>query len=249
MVVAASIGFSYLGFEPVLSQLSPYSQAVISWRIRLVTLMAACEILVCATERLAARCEWNQYIAGTLAEILSTTPELVVIAFLVPVSPIMTFTISVVTIYNNALVFSFYSYFSPKDKGGKYLMLSPIAKAGTQILIAGGATGLVLGLVRLTLDSAPQLKSSFSAADMIFISVILLTIFAVYIYKLVTSYAREEEEVRETLSMSEEDIESRLDFVYENVSTSFFGVIALLSRQESLVRSSAVMRFRGLRLL
>ena len=47
----------------------------------LVVLMAACEILVTATERLAARLHWNHYTAGTVAEILSTTPELVVIAF------------------------------------------------------------------------------------------------------------------------------------------------------------------------
>lgn len=215
-------------FEPALSQLSPYLQAAISLLIGLVTLIAACEILVSATERLAARFKWNHYIAGTLAEILSTTPELVVIAFLIPVSPITAFTISVVTIYNNALVFSLYSYFLPKDKEGKYLMPAPITEAGTQILIGGGAMGLILGLVMLTLSSAPQAKNSFSAADLVFISLVLLTIFSVYIYKLVTSYAKEEEEVRETLSMSEEDIEKRLDSVYENVKPSSFWIIVLL---------------------
>lgn len=217
-----------LVFEPALTKLSPSSQAAISLFIGLVTLIAACEILVSATERLAERFKWNHYIAGTLAEILSTAPELVVIAFLIPVSPITAFTISVVTIYNNALVFSLYSYFLPKDKEGKYLMPTPITEAGAQILIAGGAMGLILGLVMLTLNSAPQAKNSFSATDLIFISLILLTIFVVYIYKLVTSYAKEEEEVRETLSMSEEDIESRLDLVYENVQPSSFVTITLL---------------------
>jgi len=215
-------------FHSPLAQLSPYLQAAIKLVIGLIILIAACEILVSATERLAARFQWNHYIAGTLAEILSTTPELVVIAFVIPVSPITAFTISVVTIYNNALVFSLYSYFLPKDKVGKFLMPAPITEAGSQILIGGGAMGLIIGLVMLTLNSAPESKNSFSATDLIFISVILLVIFAVYIYKLLTSYAREEAEVRENLSMSEKDIEQRLELVYENVKPSSFWTIALL---------------------
>jgi Ca2+/Na+ antiporter len=208
--------------------LSPYLQAVINLIIGLIILVAACEILVSATERLAARFQWNHYIAGTLAEILSTTPELVVIAFIVPISPVTAFIISVVTIYNNALVFSLYSYFLPKDKEGKFLMPTPITEVGTQILIGGGAMGLILGLVMLTLNSAPEAKNSFSVADLIFISIILLTIFAVYLYKLVTNYAKEEAEVRENLSMSEQDIEQRLELVYANVKPSTFWLIAVL---------------------
>ncbi|MBL4581668.1 MAG: hypothetical protein JKY29_07605 [Gammaproteobacteria bacterium] len=214
--------------EPVLAQLSPYLQAVTKLLVGLVILVAACEILVSATERLAARFQWNHYIAGTLAEILSTTPELVVIAFVVPVSPTMAFTIAVVTIYNNALVFSLYSYFLPKDKQGKFLMPLPITEAGTQVLIGGGAMGLILGLVMLTLNSAPESKNSFSVADLIFISLILLAIFSGYMYTLITSYAKEETEVRENLSMSEKDIEQRLEIVYANVKPSSFGLIAAL---------------------
>ena len=147
---------------------------------------------------------------------------------MIPVSPITAFTISVVTIYKNALVFSLYFYFLPKDKAGKFLMPAPMTEAGSQILIGGGAMGLIIGLVMLTLNSAPESKNSFSATDLIFISVILLVIFAVYIYKLLTSYAREEAEVRENLSMSEKDIEQRLELVYENVKPSSFWTISLL---------------------
>lgn len=211
-----------------LLQLPPYFRAAISLFIGLIILVAACEIIVSATERLAARFQWNHYTAGTLAEILSTIPELVVIAFIVPVSPVTAFVISLITIYNNALVFSLYSYFLPKDKQGKFLMPAPITEAGTQILIGGGAMGLILGLVMLTLNSAPQGKNSFSATDLIFVSIILLTIFSVYLYKLVTGYVEEEAEVRENLSMSNRDIEERLELVYENVQPSSFGVIAVL---------------------
>jgi len=192
LLLGLSLWIAAFFLDHLLARLSLYLQASVELVIGLIILVAACEILVAATERLAARFQWNHYTAGTLAEILSTTPELVVIAFIVPVSPAMAFIISVITIYNNALVFSLYSYFLPKDKHGKFLMPTPITEAGTQILIGGGAMGLILGLVMLTLNSAPESKSSFSATDLIFVSIILLTIFAVYLYKLVTSYAAEE---------------------------------------------------------
>ncbi len=212
----------------ILLNISPYLLAGIELITGLIILMAACEVLVTATERLAARFHWNHYTAGTLAEILSTLPELVVIAYIIPVSPATAFIISVVTIYNNALVFSLYSYFLPKDKFGKFVMPVPITEAGTQILIGGGAIGLVLGLVMLTFNSSPNTKSSFVAIDLVFVSVVLLFIFAVYLYKLVTSYAKEENSVRENLSMSPQDVKQRLTIVYENVKpTSFYTIAAL----------------------
>lgn len=194
----------------------------------LVILMVACELLVTATERLAARYHWNHYIAGTLAEVLSTTPELVVIAYIVPVSPVTAFVICLMTIYNNSLVFSLYSYFLPKDTHGKFLMPVPITEAGTQILIGGGAMGLILGLVMLTFNSSGQQKSSFSVIDLVFVSAILLIIFLVYLYKLVTSYAEEEAQVRENLAMSDSDISARLESVYENIKPSSVIVICAL---------------------
>jgi hypothetical protein len=211
-----------------LLQPSPFLQAGMKLVTGLIILVSACEILVSATEKLAARFHWNHYTAGTVTEILSTTPELVVIAFIIPVSPTTAFVISVITIYNNALVFSLYSYFLPKDRQGKFLMPIPITEAGTQILIGGGAMGLILGLVMLTFNASAQAKSSISSIDLVFVSVILLSIFAGYLFKLMTSYAREEAEVRENLSMSAKDIEERLDIVYENIKPGSFVTIAAL---------------------
>jgi hypothetical protein len=194
--------------------------------IGLLILQAACEALVSATERLAARFRWNHYVAGTLAEIISTTPELVVILFLIPVSPTAAVIITTITIYNNALVFSLYSFFLPKDRQGRFLMPRPITEAGTQILVGGGAMGLILGLTLLTLKSTEQEKTSFQVLDLVFISFVLLAIFAVYIYKLIVSYAAEEAEVREGLSMSDAEVEQRLEMVYEDVRPSSFAAIA-----------------------
>jgi len=106
--------------------LADWLAAGLSLLVGLIILQGACEALVTASVRLAARLQWNHYVGGTVAEILSTLPELVVIAFVVPVSPLTAFVIALITIYNNALVFSLYSYFLPKDKQGKFLMPKPL---------------------------------------------------------------------------------------------------------------------------
>jgi hypothetical protein len=191
----------------------------------LIILQAACEVLVTATERLAARMRWDHYVAGTLAEIVSTTPEVVVIGFVVSVSPLTAFVIALITIYNNALVFGLYSYFLPKDHKGRFVMPKPITEAGTQILIAGAALGLVLGLVMMTFSTGQHPKNSFQPFDLVVIGAILLAIFFVYVYKLVRNYAGEEEAVRETLDLSEEEIENRRNLVYRHVQESPASVI------------------------
>jgi len=88
--------------------------------------------------------------------------------------------------------------------------------------------GLILGLVMLTFNSSSQAKSAFGAIDLVFVSIVLLAIFAVYLYKLVSSYAEEESEVRKNLAMSETDVEERLQIVYKNVNPSSFGLITLM---------------------
>ncbi len=208
--------------------MSEWSVAGLALLIGLIILQGACEALVTASERLAARLQWNHYVAGTVAEILSTLPELVVIAFVVPISPLTAFVIALITIYNNALVFSLYSYFLPKDKQGKFLMPKPITEAGTQILTAGAAMGLILGLVMLAFSSNPHPKTSFYTIDLVIISIILFTIFGVYLYKLVVNYAEEEQEVRETLDLSPQEVKQRLALVYKNVEIGPLTIIALL---------------------
>jgi Ca2+/Na+ antiporter len=207
---------------------APWASAGMALVTGLLILQAACDALVTTAERLAARLQWDHYVAGTVAEILSTLPELVVIAFVVPVSPLTAFVIALITIYNNALVFSLYSYFLPKDQQGKFLMPKPITEAGTQILIAGAAIGLILGLVMLTLASGQHPKRGFEPHDLIAIGVILLMIFAVYLFKLVKNYASEEQAVRDALALTPTQVDQRRDLVYRHVQRSSLPVIALL---------------------
>ena len=205
-----------------------YVDALFSLVVGLVIIQASCQVLVSTTERFAARMRWTHYVAGTVAEILSTLPECIVIAFVVPVSPLAAFLIAMVTIYNNALVFSIYSYFLPRNHQGKFLMPKPITDAGTQILIAGGALGLVLGLVMIIFSSSEHPKKAFEAIDLVVIAVFLLSIFLVYMYKLLRDLGREEEEVQATLKLTDDEIAHRQQLVFRHVKKSGLLKISML---------------------
>jgi Ca2+/Na+ antiporter len=205
-----------------------YADAFFSLVVGLLIVQVACQVLVKATEQFAARMRWTHYIACTAAEILSTLPECVVIAFLVMVDPLTAFLVALVTIYNNALVFSIYSYFLPRDQHGKFLMPKPITDSGTQILIAGGMLGLVMGLIMLTFSAAGHPKHAFEAADLVTVSILLLCIFVVYIYKIVRDQKEEEGEVQAVLELTEDEVELRRDLVFQHVEKSSLSYIFLL---------------------
>lgn len=209
-------------------KLPVYLDAFFSLVVGLLIVQVACQVLVKATEQFAARMRWTHYIAGTAAEILSTLPELVVIAFLVMVDPLMAFLVAMVTIYNNALVFSIYSYFLPRDQHGKFLMPKPITDSGTQILIAGGMLGLIMGLIMLTFTLDGHPKKSFEAIDLLVVAILLLCIFVVYIYKIVRDQGEEEEEVQSVLELTEGEVELRHDLAFKHVKKNSFLFIFLL---------------------
>jgi hypothetical protein len=205
-----------------------YLNALLSLVVGLIVIQVACQVLVTTTERFAARMRWTHYLAGTVAEILSTLPEIVVIAFLVSVSPLTAFVVAMVTIYNNALVFSIYSYFLPHDKRGKFLMPKPITDSGAQILIAGGMLGLVLGVSMLTFSLDGHPKQSFEMVDLIVVALLMLSIFAVYIYKLLNDLEDEEEQVQAALELTNDEIELRQQLVFTHVKKSSLPFIILL---------------------
>jgi Ca2+/Na+ antiporter len=126
------------------------------------------------------------------------------------------------------LVFSIYSYFLPKDYKGKYLMPKPITDAGSQVLIAGGVLGLVLGLSMLIFSSNGHPKHAFEAIDLAVIAFLLLAIFVVYLYKLVMDLGKEEDEVTSTLKLTENEILERQQMAFKNVEKSSLSRIILL---------------------
>jgi Ca2+/Na+ antiporter len=220
---AAIVPIEALGWE-----LPALARTIASLVIGLLVLKAACDALVTATERLAARQQWDHYVAGTLSEIVSTLPELVVICFVIPVSPLAAMVIALVTIYNNAFVFSVYSYFLPKNQRGRFLMPKAITEVGTQILIAGAGLGSVIGLVMLALSTGEHSKQAFSPIDLGVLAMIMLAVFGVYLYVLIQGYASEEETVRRALDLDATQIEQRRERAYGHVKRTSVANIAWL---------------------
>jgi hypothetical protein len=209
-------------------KLPALARTITSLIIGLLILTSACDALVTATERVAARQKWDHYVAGTLAEIVSTIPELVVICFIIPVSPLTAMVIALVTIYNNALVFSVYSYFLPKNHKGRFIMPKAVTEVGTQILIAGAGLGSVIGLIMLVLMTSEKNKQSFSAPDLGVLATIMLTIFGIYIYMLIKEYASDEEEVCKALQLNSSQIKERIERTYDQVKrTSIANIVWL----------------------
>lgn len=173
--------------------------AVIELITGLLIIQGACEALVQSVERLGARLHWDGYVAGTAGEILSTLPEFVVIALLVTVEPLVAFTVALVTIFNNALIFAIYSFFLPKDKTkmGSFVMPSAITKAGGEVLIAGCGVSVVLGLAMLGLraggGAGENLKTEFSGPDLIVVALVMFAIFGAYIRSLIRNFSHSEE--------------------------------------------------------
>lgn len=220
--------------------------AALSLVLGLLFLAAACDSLVTATERLAARQSWNHYVAGTIAEIVSTLPELVVICFVVWVSPLTAIVIALVTIYNNALVFSVYSFFLPKDQQGKFVMPAAITEVGTQLLIAGAGLGSVIGGVMLVFSAGGHQKQAFDPIDLVVLGTIMLSVFAVYIARLVNSYASDEESVQQILELNEAEIEERKVGFYGNVertSAANIGFLLLIGSAMALLGGERVAEF------
>ncbi|MCB0406588.1 MAG: cyclic nucleotide-binding domain-containing protein [Bdellovibrionales bacterium] len=150
-------------------------------------LQGACEALVTGAERVGARMGWDGFISGTVGSILSTLPEFVVISFLVKVDPLMAILTAIVTIFNNSIVYSLYAFFLPKDTDGAYQMPKSLTVAGGEILIAGSAVALTVGLVMLTLN-IKEPNSQLVGWDLIVIGGVLIAIYAYYFHTLVRYY-------------------------------------------------------------
>ncbi|HUF11468.1 MAG TPA: cyclic nucleotide-binding domain-containing protein [Longimicrobiales bacterium] len=153
----------------------------------LLLLQGACEAFLLGVERFGARRRWDGFIAGTVGSLLSTLPEFVVIAFLVRVEPLAAFVTAVVAIFNNALIFSLYSFFLPKDRSGAFAMPRSLTVAGGEILIAGGAIALIVGLVMMILHAGGEV-TVLDRFDLIGIATILIVTFGYYLYTLMQYY-------------------------------------------------------------
>lgn len=167
--------------------------AIIELLAGLTILQGACEAFIQGVERVGARYRWEGFISGTIGSLVATLPEFVVIAFLVGVQPLAAFVTAMVTIFNNALAFSLYSFFLPKDKKGTFIMPPSLHKAGGEVLIAGGGIALIVGAVMLAMSVGTR-KTALAGLDLIVVGLVLLVIYGYYTYSLLRYYAEGDEQ-------------------------------------------------------
>ncbi|CAA9236567.1 MAG: hypothetical protein AVDCRST_MAG77-1498 [uncultured Chloroflexi bacterium] len=180
----------------------------------LLIIQGACEALVQSVERFGARFKWDGFVAGTVGSLLATLPEFVVIALLVSVEPMVAFTVPLVTIFNNSLAFSIYSFFLPKSQEGCFVMPRAITKAGGEVLIAAAGIAAVLGLAMLGLRGETH-KTELAGTDLFVIGIGLLIIFGYYNFSLIRHFARGPED------------EQPADPHTRNLPTGWGGIIGL----------------------
>ncbi|MBI4539077.1 MAG: cyclic nucleotide-binding domain-containing protein [Gemmatimonadetes bacterium] len=161
--------------------------AVLQLLVGLLLIQGSCEALVIGVERLGARLHWDGFVSGTMGSLLSNLPEFVVIAFLVLVEPFAAFVTTAVTIFNNALGFSVYSFFLPKDRRGVFAMPRSLTAAGGEIMIAGGAITLIVGIVMLV-ARVGQVRAALAGFDLIGIGIVLAATYGYYLITLARYY-------------------------------------------------------------
>ena len=167
--------------------------AVVELIAGLLILQGACEAFVTGVERLGARLHWDGFISGTVGSMLSTVPEFVVIAFLVRVDPLAAVVTAIVTIFNNALAFSIYGFFLPKDRRGVFAMPRSLTVAGGEIMIAASAISLSVGIVMIV-QRLGEGKRALVGIDLIAIAVVMLAIYGWYVQSLLKYYAEGKDE-------------------------------------------------------
>lgn len=210
-------------------QIHVWMQSLLYLLVGLFIIQAACQALLQATIATASRIQLSHYFTATVGEIVATLPEIVVVGYLVVESPFAAFVMVMMTIYNNALVFSFYSFFLPKDKRGHFLMPKPITDAGNQILIAGGALGLICGIWMIVANVGNHGKNYVGPFDLLGLGLAMLVIFVVYMIKLISEYADEEESVEAALNLTQEQKDRRQKEAFEYASVHDGRMIVLMA--------------------
>jgi Ca2+/Na+ antiporter len=157
----------------------------------------SCEAMIKSVEGIGQRLAWNQFVAGTIAGLVSNVPEIVMLAFVVLADPKIAFVVVALTLHVNALLFGVYSGLLPRTASGAARLPEPLVKISTDLYAAGAglfvATGLLMVLIHLFHIGQPHTGEGFDAFDLYGLGFGLLFVQAVATTQLVRRFSGAEE--------------------------------------------------------
>lgn len=158
----------------------------------LAVVFASCEAMIKCVEGIAARLEWNQFVAGTMAGLASNVPELVMLGFVIAQGARVGFIVVAFTLHVGAMAFGIYSAVLPRDRSGHAKLPDPMVKLSTDLYACAAGAFLATGALMLVLkvfDETPAHPASLTATDLYVIGGLLLMVQAVALLRLVRRFS------------------------------------------------------------
>ncbi len=160
----------------------------------------SCEAMIKCVEGIGERLNWNQFVAGTMAGLASNIPELVMLGFVIAAAPRVGFIVTCLTLHVGALAFGLYSGLLPRDATGMARLPEPLVKISTDLYAAAAGVFLGTGLLMVMMnvfEAGEHDGEAFGTADLFVLGGILLFVQCVAIWRLLTRFAEEDEELED----------------------------------------------------
>ena len=160
----------------------------------------SCEAMIKCVEGIGERLNWNQFVAGTMAGLASNIPELVMLGFVIAAAPRVGFIVTCLTLHVGALAFGLYSGLLPRDATGMARLPEPLVKISTDLYAAAAGVFLGTGLLMVMMnvfEAGEHDGEAFGAVDLFVLGGILLFVQGVAIWRLLTRFAEEDEELED----------------------------------------------------
>ncbi len=166
----------------------------------LCVVFGSCEAMIKCVEGIGERLNWNQFVAGTMAGLASNIPELVMLGFVIAAAPRVGFIVTCLTLHVGALAFGLYSGLLPRDATGMARLPEPLVKISTDLYAAAAGVFLGTGLLMVMMnvfEAGEHDGEAFGTADLFVLGGILLFVQCVAIWRLLTRFAEEDEELED----------------------------------------------------
>lgn len=166
----------------------------------LAVVFGSCEAMIKCVEGIGERLNWNQFVAGTMAGLASNIPELVMLGFVIAAAPRVGFIVTCLTLHVGALAFGLYSGLLPRDATGMARLPEPLVKISTDLYAAAAGVFLGTGLLMVMMnvfEAGEHDGEAFGAADLFVLGGSLLFVQGVAIWRLLTRFAEEDEELED----------------------------------------------------